>query len=152
MTAIKYLTLLFYLWVELMGFVTSVKAESPIDGKYYWESGSDEKVKKYVDLAVRTTDGNVVISVDLVWTPGAHVEMGGTARSTDVTTEVGPDGNTIYKLLFTLADGFNNKGVGRLILSGDNCLVTFTSTEEADSRATRQYGEYTLTRRAPDAP
>jgi hypothetical protein len=148
MTVIKSLSVLFYVCVGLTAFVPSTKGQGPIDGKYYWESGPDEKVEKYVDLAIMTAGDNVVISVDLVWSPGAHVEIGGTARSADIRTEPGPGGNITYQLIFTLTDGFNNEGVGHLIVSGDTCVITFTPTEEVDSRATRQYGEYTLIRQA----
>jgi hypothetical protein len=125
---------------------TALHAQSPIDGNYYWETDPAEKYQKNVDLNIKTAGSSINISLDIVWTPGVHVEIGATVPANQLITQPGSGGTQTYILSFTLDDGFKNKGTGKLTINGNQCALSLTATEVNDSRAARQYSDYSLQR------
>jgi hypothetical protein len=136
------------LWIASVAFALSsfLRAQSAIDGSYYWETDAAEKYQKYVDVNVTTSGATISVSIDLVWTPGAHVEIGASAPTTQLVTQPGPGGSQTFVLSFGFEDGFKNKGTGKLTVNGTQCALSLTATETNDLRATRQYGDYSLQR------
>ena len=148
MSAIKtFLLPLLLTLVTFSGASPLANADQSLYGHYYWENGPEEKYSKEVDLAVKLEDpAKISISVDISWDPGAQVEVGGTAKTTDISNTPQPDGSIIYVVPFSFSDGFNNTGTGTLTIHGRECAVSFTVTEAKDGRAARQYAVYTLQR------
>ena len=148
MNAINALRQLFLLTLLIfVGAVPVAIADQSFYGNYYWENGSSEKYAKSVDLVVRLEDpAKISVSLDISWDPGAHVEIGGTAKPTDVLRTTQSDGSVIYVVPFLFSDGFNNAGTGTLTIHGNECVVSATITDVTDERAARQYGNYTLQR------
>jgi hypothetical protein len=138
-------SLLVALIVQVASSQGTAYGQSAIDGNYYWETSTTEKYQKYADLTVTTSSNVMTISLDVVWIPGAHVEIGATAPVGNLITQTS-GGTTTYTLSFSFEDSFKNKGTGKLVITGTQCALSLTATEVADSRASRQYDDYTLQR------
>jgi hypothetical protein len=77
------------------------------------------------------------------WTPGATIEIRGTATSADVKAVTGIDGSPAEQITFKFEDSFGNVGVGRLtsrLTSADlELTVTGGQADLERSGVTRQY-------------
>jgi hypothetical protein len=145
-TKTSFYSVLFILMASIAS-TTQAADNSTVYGKYYWENSSTEKYSKNVDLEVRRKNADEIsISLDIVWEPGARVEIGGNANSAEVSAVTQTDGSVIYTVPFSFADGFNNTGVGTLTIHGDECLLSLAATNLVDGRAARQYSDYRLQR------
>jgi len=126
-------------------------ADPAWSGHFSWTNRGLESeygnVAQNVDLSIKEDNGNAAIGVTVSWRPGATVELGVAIPQSAITTEPGPNGNPTQVLVFTFTDGFQNQGTGRIVISGNTATISLDATETLEGRATRQYGDYTLTRR-----
>ena len=135
----------------IVAVTTSLAEDTPRwDGQYSWNNTGRESdygnVNQSVSLSVKSADGTIDIGITIRWHAGATIELGANLKVSDVISQTDTQGNQMYVLPFVFQDPFRNRGVGKIVTNGQTATVSLDATDVVDARASRQYGDYFLTR------
>jgi hypothetical protein len=136
--------------LQVLFLSVTAAAAADWDGKFVWSNTGGESnygnVKENVTMTLSTANGVVNVALGLSWQPGAAVDIEQTVNAADVVTKPDSSGNPTWAFSFSFEDSFENKGTARVNVTSQGASLSLHSTEVHDSRGSRQYGDYNLTR------
>lgn len=115
-------------------------------GNYAKSSSASSNQEYRVSASLTASGSSLSVFAAVVWQPGVSCEIDLTLDRATVVKTVDPDGHDRYSIVSDFEDGFHNKGSLSLTITGNTCVLSMYATETIDTRATRQYDTYTLTR------
>jgi len=124
----------------------SAQVDNAILCKYAASSRAESTQEYKVAASLATNGSSLAVTIAVVWQPGVSCEIDLLLDPSAVIKTIDPNGHDKYAISADFEDSFSNRGTLSLEIHDGTCVLNLTATEKGNTRATRQYGTYTLAR------